>query len=304
MRLSNVSMERTGESLSFNGDWVSHNSDDRCDHAAYTAIVLAGCRPGCDPVAQAFGEKYKALVPMVGQPMISHVVSTLDSSPFVNKIIVAFECETTLYDTCPEFEDLPGGTEIQVVACGKSISASVVAAIQASGASWPYLVTTADHPLLTKEMVDHFCTSARSSGGVSVGMVTRTELEASYPESSRTYLSFRDAELSGANLFAFVSDAAKHAIDFWERIEQQRKKPWKLFKAFGYRNLFGLLMRRFTVDEAFRRASKVLGVDTDVIRLPFAEAAIDVDKPVDHDQVAEILQCRNDDLPIFGVPAE
>ena len=287
-------------------DYAPNHLGDEAQNSnsEFTAVVLAGCRPGCDPLAKAFGEKYKALVPMIGQPMICHVVSTLDSSPYVKKIIVVFDCETTLYQSCPEFEDLPYGTEIQVVSCGKSISASVVAAIQASNASWPYLVTTADHPLLTKEMIDHFCTNAKVGNGVSVGMVTRTELEASYPESSRTYLAFRDVELSGANLFAFVSDAAKNAIDFWEHVEHQRKKPWKLFKAFGYKNLFGLLMKRFTADEAFERASKVLGVDTNVIKLPFAEAAIDVDKPLDHDQVTEILQYRNSDLPAYGVPAE
>ncbi|WP_255938852.1 nucleotidyltransferase family protein [Kordiimonas sp. SCSIO 12610] len=299
-----MSIEETGEALRFDGGMISKNQNNPKANADFTAIVLAGCRPGCDPVAQAFGEKYKALVPMVGQPMICHVVSTLDSSDFIKKIIVVFECETTLLDTCPEFEELPGGTDMQIVSCGKSISASVIAAIQASGENWPYLVTTADHPLLTKEMVDHFCTDAKASKGVSVGMVTRTELEASYPESSRTYLAFRDAELSGANLFAFVSDAAKNAIDFWEHIEQQRKKPWKLFKAFGYKNLFGLLMKRFTVDQAFERASEVLGVDTTVVRLPFAEAAIDVDKPLDHDQVAEILQCRASSIAAYGVPAE
>jgi GTP:adenosylcobinamide-phosphate guanylyltransferase len=304
MSLSNKSRVRIGESAHLNDkNELSAFRDDE-EQSAFTAIILAGCRPGCDPVAQAFDVKYKALVPMVGQPMISRVVATLDSSPFIKKIIVAFDCETTLYNTCPDFEDLPYGTKVEVVACGKSISASVTGAIKATGASWPYLVTTADHPLLTKEMVDHFCTNAWASAGVSVGMVTRTELEASYPKSSRTYLAFRDAELSGANLFAFVSDAAQSAIDFWEHIEQQRKKPWRIFKAFGYKNLFGLLMRRFTVDDAFARASDVLGVETKVVRLPFAEAAIDVDKPLDHDQVARILECRDADLGAIGVPAE
>jgi len=274
------------------------------DNKPFTAIVLAGCRPGCDPVAQAFGEKYKALVPIAGQPMISHVVQTLDSSEYVDRIVVVFDCETTLFSSCPSMEKLPNGTKVETVSCGKSISASVKSAIAASGADWPYLVTTADHPLLTREMVDHFCENSSESAGVSVGMVTRRKLEASYPDSVRTYLPFKDAQLSGANLFAFLSGDAENAIGFWETIEQQRKKPWKLFKSFGYRNLFGLIFKRFSVDDAFRRASAVLGVDTRVVRLPFAEAAIDVDKPLDHSHVTEIFADRVEDAAAYAVPAE
>ena len=35
-----------------------------------------------------------------------------------------------------------------------------------------------------------------------------------------------------------------------------------------------------------------------------AEAAIDVDKPLDHNQVEKILECRDANLGALGVPAE
>ena len=43
----------------------------------WTAIVLAGQRPGPDALAVHFGEEYKALVSVGGQPMIARVIAAL-----------------------------------------------------------------------------------------------------------------------------------------------------------------------------------------------------------------------------------
>ncbi len=129
-------------------------------------------------------------------------------------------------------------------------------------------------------------------GALSVGFVEKKYLDAAHPGSKRTYLPFRETQLSGANLFAFTNAGAVPVLNFWRQIEMKRKKPWQLFKAFGYRNLFGLLFKRYTVDEAFERASAVLGVEARAVRLPFAEAAIDVDTPKDYHQVTQILKER------------
>ena len=42
-----------------------------------TAVVLAGSRPGSDPLAAAFGSDLKALVPVAGKPMVRWPVETL-----------------------------------------------------------------------------------------------------------------------------------------------------------------------------------------------------------------------------------
>ncbi|UTW57433.1 nucleotidyltransferase family protein [Kordiimonas sp. SCSIO 12603] len=258
----------------------------------FTAIVLAGSRGDC-PVASVFGEQYKALVPICGKPMISRVVEALADSRSVKKVIIVFDCETSLYSTCPEFHADNTEIEISVVSCGTSICDSVRKAIDSTKTEWPYLVTTADHALLTSEIVDRFCDGASYNCDLAVGLVEKKYLDAQHPNSKRTYLPFKETKLSGANLFAFVNPNAESALSFWKTIEKQRKKPWKLFAAFGWKNVVGLVMKRFTVDEAFMRASGTLGVQVKAVRLPNAEAAIDVDSPKDYAQVSEILQSRS-----------
>ena len=271
---------------------ISHRNTANRGLKDFTAIVLAGTRRADDPVAAIIGGQYKALVPICGEVMVSRVVKALAFSGAVKRIVVVFDEPELLFAACPTLQDEVGDVAIEVLPCADTICCSVDAAIKGANAEWPYLVTTADHALLTPEMVDRFCDDARRERGLAVGFVERTFLEAAHPGSKRTYLPFKETQLSGANLFAFLSEEALPVLQFWRAIEQKRKKPWQLFKAFGYRNLFGLLFKRFTVDQAFDRASRVLGVDARAVRLPFAEAAIDVDTALDYEQVSEILRGR------------
>src|SRR3546814_17556159 len=53
-----------------------------------TAIILAGSRPGADPLAQAYRSPIKALIPVAGKAMVAHVTSTLATHDRIERIIV------------------------------------------------------------------------------------------------------------------------------------------------------------------------------------------------------------------------
>jgi hypothetical protein len=78
-------------------------------------------------------------------------------------------------------------------------------------------------------------------------------------------------------------------VVFWRRVEEERKRPWRLVRAFGWRTLLAYLLGRLTLDAAAARASAVIGARVAAIALPFAEAAIDDDKPADLELVETIL---------------
>jgi len=262
--------------------------------AVYTAVVLAGSRRANDPVAALFDQQYKALVPIAGTTMILRVINALALADSIRDIVVVFDDRDELFRLCPELDEISKRKRVSVVPCGPTICGSIAGAIERSGESWPYMVTTADHALLTSEMVDRFCSRALGSCDVAVGLVEKAYLDATYPNSKRTYLPFRGNKYSGSNLFAFLDVEALKAISFWKRVEQERKNPWKLFAAFGWGSLLGFLLKRFTLEQAFERASKRLGVVAKAITMPYAEAAIDVDSAKDYAQVSEILAKRTD----------
>lgn len=260
----------------------------------FTAILLAGKRSGNDPVASIFGLEYKALVPLVGRPMIAYALDALRASKSVGDIHVVFDGEEELFNSSSKLKSELDAANVKVVATAKSICESILGAIEKTGETFPYLVTTADHALLIPEVVDYFCEQAEPLNGLGAGFVEEKYIKAMHPDSKRTYLPFRDTNLSGANLFAFKSSESTKILEFWKSVENERKRPWKLAKAFGLLNMVGLMLRRFTVDSAFKRASKALGAETVAIKLPFAEAAIDVDSPRDYMQVTKILEARGE----------
>jgi GTP:adenosylcobinamide-phosphate guanylyltransferase len=268
--------------------------EPRQEPAPFTALVLAGSRGGSDDLAAAQGQRHRALIPVGGVPMLVRVVRTLRAAPSIGKIVVSIDDPAAL-DPVPELRSLVAGGALAVRRSERSPSRSVVVALESLPAGEPVLVTTADHALLTPEMVEHFTRACgREPADVRVALVAASLLRARFPESKRTYLPMRDDLYSGANLFAFLTPAAKRAAEFWVRAEASRKRPWRLALAFGPRALIAFWRRRFDLDAALEQVSRVIGARVRAVKMPFAEAAIDVDRAADLELATRILSEREE----------
>lgn len=257
----------------------------------FTALVLAASRPQ-DPMARASGVSHKALVPAGGAPMLARVIAALQASRSVGRIAVCIEDRAVL-DGLPALAAKAACGAITIVASEPTPSRSVLHAIAELPDALPLLVTTADHPLLSAEMVDFFCDAARGTGAdLAAGLAPASVILRDYPAAQRTFLRFRDDRYSGCNLFALLTPQAAAAVRFWTRAEQHRKRPWRLARSFGFGSLLLFALGRLTLDDAMRRASQKVGAAVAAVRMPYAEAAIDVDKPADLVLVEEILRRR------------
>jgi CTP:molybdopterin cytidylyltransferase MocA len=260
--------------------------------ARFTALVLAGSRGPHDPVAEYGGLPHKCLVPAGGVPMLVRVVETLMASEGIGLILIALE-EPAILDDLPALAALQREGRCVALRSAASPSLSVLAALDQAPGSLPMLVTTADHPLLSPAMVEGFCKGARATGAdLAAGLTAASVLLGAYPAAQRTFLRFSDERYSGANLFALLRPEARRAVVFWRRVEQERKRPWRLVRAFGLRSLLAYGLGRLSLDAAMARASAIIGARVAAVPLPFAEAAIDVDKPADLDLVNAILAGR------------
>ncbi len=252
--------------------------------AQWTCIVLAGQRPGPDMLAQHFALERKALVPVRGEPMICHVVRTLHMSPHIGTIIILSQDAEHLRSAV----DAAGGAIL--VESQNCISLSIKAQAETLGFSSPLLVTTADHPLLTVEMIDEFVRHA--DGDVAVAMVERQTMLKQFPDAQRTWLRFSDGAWSGANLFALMTQKSSFALELWADAEQDRKKAWRLFLHFGLILAIRALTRTIGLHQAMERAGKRLGLDAQLVPMSDPVAAIDVDKLSDHVLAEKILTER------------
>jgi len=252
--------------------------------------VLAADRGPDDPVALAGGMACKSLVPVAGIPMLERVIAALEESPWVDKIAVSLR-DTHLLGEFKGLNQAVNDGRVIGVQAQNSPSRSVLHAAEQLDSPYPLLITTADHALLTADIIDHFCTQSVQSGAdVCAGLTSARVILARYPASVRTYLKFRDDMFSGSNLFSLLTAKGIKGPETWCRAEQHRKQPWKIAWAFGLGLLIAYVFRRLTLETAFARIGANVGIRIAPITMPFAEAAIDVDNPQDLAMVEDILR--------------
>ncbi len=256
------------------------------------ALLLAGQRPGPDPLAAHFGMELKALIPIAGEPMVSRVARTLLNHPAVGLVtILAQDVERIAAE--PGCAWLTRDPRVVFSAASETISGTVAYAMGAPSPEAPVLVTTADHALLTGAMIDDFLAQACASGAdVSAAVVGRKSLIAVMPDARRTWLPFRDQACSGANLFLLSSARARIVVDFWSSVEADRKKARRILSAFGVPLAIAVALRLLTLRQAMMRAGRKLGVTATAVVMNDPIACIDVDKPSDHALATQLLEAR------------
>ncbi len=257
---------------------------------APTAIVLAGERPGGDPLAQAHGVAAKGLIRIGGEAMLSRVVRALAADDGFARIVVLAQHIDPLRDH-PDCAWMADDPRIGFALSSETIAATIAARIAADDA--PLCITTADNALLTPAMIAYFIAAARNRD-VAIAMVERRVHEAAYPGAPRTWLRFRSGSWSGANLFWISGRSALPLIGKWRAVEQDRKKGWRVIAAFGPLLLIGALLRLITLPVAIARAGRRQGIDAVLVAMPQAAACIDVDKPADIALAEAIVAARGD----------
>ena len=225
--------------------------------------------------------------------MLVRVIERLNGWPSIERILINIDEPALLLDL-PGLRGLRENGVVEFMKSTDSPSRSVLESLDwADLTSGPVLVTTADHALLDDDMLEVFFKgSARLDADLTFGVVSRATIEARFPEAKRTYLRFRDGAFSGANLFLFRTPNAERAAAFWQGVESERKRPWRIARAFGFGTLLLFLARRLDFDAALVRASNVIGTRIRAIRLNIAEAAVDVDKLEDLELTRRILAER------------
>jgi len=241
-------------------------------------------------VAGAAGARHKALVPVAGVPMAVRVIRALAAQPSIREIGISAEDPDLVVSLGALSEKAGIRVDLKHFASGTSPAASIAAYIDALQAGEIALVTTADHPLLTPEMVARFLDAALDREvDVVAGAVSETIYRARFPTGPRTFIRLADAAISGANLFLIRAPGAAAVARFWVGLEAARKRPWRLVSHFGPSTLLRFLCRRLTVADAEIEVSRRVGARVALVLLPFAEAALDVDRPSDLEAVEGVL---------------
>ena len=252
---------------------------------SWTAILLAGSRPGADPFAAAHGTELKALIPVAGVPMVRRPVDALLASNDIAAVRVLTQQPDRLAAV------LPVHSKLSVVRSQGTIASTLAALCTDPETPWPLLVTTADHALLDEAMIADFCEMA-AGAVIAVAVVERGQLMALLPGSRRTWIPFKGGAYSGANLFALGGKEALPAIAMWRAVEQDRKKGWRLLWQLGPSLFLGAMLRLLTLRQVLARIGGKLGIEIRPVVMSDPLACVDVDKQDDLELVERLLAQR------------
>ncbi len=252
----------------------------------WTAILLAGSRPGPDAFAQSRGAASKAQIPVAGVPMIRRVADTLLACPELARIVVLTQRPDDVSDL------LPPSDRLSLRSSSGSIAETMSRFIADDVAPWPLFVTTADHALLTPGTVSAFLAAVGAGDDVAVGVVSKAVLATRFPGSRRTWIRMGDGDFTGANLFALTSPRALAALATWAGVERDRKKGWRLVARLGPWLLLRAMLRLVTLQGALDQAGAKLGTRVRAVALDDPLAAVDVDKLEDLELATAVFEGR------------
>ncbi len=255
-----------------------------------TAIVLAADRAPDDPLVAKAGVRCKALVPVAGRPMLLRVLDALEASPFVGERIVCGRSDLLLSQNA-ELSRLVKGNEVRWVEAGATPCTSALAAFSGISPDRPVLLTTADHALLTPGIVEDFCRKALTTGcDAAAALMRADEVISAFPAVRRTVLRMKDGGYCTCNLFAFLTPQGRLAVDFWKRVERERKRPVRVAYSLGIWAVLRYLAGFMTLEEAMLRLSRAMRIRACAVLMEDPRSAVDVDKAADWELAEEILK--------------
>ena len=239
-------------------------------------------------MAEAHGQRYKALLDVAGRPMIQHVFAALKDCGQVGQV--------TVYTQEPEHLNQAvltadtGVMDVRVEPSAVSISETVLGHMDRYPDQLPLLVTTADNPMLSAEALSEFLSEGASGHDLSVGVVSKQAVDKLPVHTQRTWLKFRDGSVTGCNLFLMQNARVKALVIFWRSLEQQRKKVNHLARKLGLLFLIRYRLGWLSLPGAFSHISDRFGLSAGAVVLSDGRLAIDADHQADLEAIRTLKQ--------------
>ncbi len=258
------------------------------------AVLLAGGVPTPDDPLYALTQgRPKALLPLAGKPMAQWVVDALDGATTVERIVVVGLPATDVLHARKPMTYIPGAGDLL-----DNILAGLREVLRLNPASEFTLLASSDIPAVTAEIVDAMAVDAtREAMDVVYHVVTRETMEARFPGANRTYLRLRDVAVCGADLNVVRTGIVHGQVaEQVRRIIAARKNPLQEAAIVGWKLLLMVALRRWTLAQVAAEVTRRLHIVGAVHVTPYAEAAMDVDKPHQFEILQRDLAARQHSL--------
>ena len=250
------------------------------------ALVIAGGIPQPDEPLYAYtrGEP-KAMLDIHGKPIIQWVLDAISGASQVENVVVIGLAESSRLTCSKPVTYLPN--QVGMI---ENIISGINQILEIHPNATKFLLATSDIPGITSEMVDW---EIEATQDVDVDLcyfvVKREVIEQRYPGSRRTFTRLTDAEVCGADLHVLHTSIASLDPEIYQRLIASRKNPLKQAAILGFDTLLFMLMHTITLDKAVDKITARLHITGRAMVSPYAEIAMDVDKPHQLEMMREDL---------------
>ena len=244
------------------------------------ALVLAGSRND-GPLKQCSSVPYEAMITIGRKAMIEYVIDALRNSRRINRIVVVGP---------PDVPDFFRRDDVTVVPARGNLMENMARGLEQLPGAERVLLATCDIPLITSQAIEDFLDRCGNrSADIYYPVVPREAVEKSYFKTRRTYVTFREGDFTGGNLFLIAPEALNRCMVKGQQLVDARKSPIRLSRLMGVPFLIRFMLRMVTLKEAEEKASDVLGLKGAVVITSYPEVGVDVDKPSDLALVSKVL---------------
>jgi len=241
------------------------------------AVVLAGGRMTPeDPLFDEAPDGYRSLIDLQGKPMVQWVIDALSASDAMNTLyVIGLPKDYGLKATKPlHFLPDAGGMF-------ENIHAGALQAAKDHPLQDKVMVSSGDIPALRSEMADWLVKQVQKDPELFLyySVISQSVMEERFPESARSFVHFKDISVCGGDLN--VIDTRLFTIErpIWKRLTEARKRPLKQASLLGLDVLALVALRLITLDGAVKKVCKKLSLEGRALVSPYAEMAMDADKP-------------------------
>ncbi|MBW6473990.1 MAG: nucleotidyltransferase family protein [Anaerolineaceae bacterium] len=239
-------------------------------------ILTAGGTPTPeDPLFPYCNGLPKALIPIGDKSMIQWVLDALAAAKSINRIVLIGLDDDIQVKYPREIVRIKDqGSMVENIIAGAHTLLSF------PGANHYALVVASDVPAVTPEAIDWVSEETiKAQKDLVYTVVTQPVMEKRFPGSKRSYIPLKDMAICGGDVNAINLETANYDNPLYRKLIDARKNALKQASLLGLDTLFLILLRAITLAQTERRVSKRLEIDGKVSPCPYAEIAMDVDKP-------------------------
>jgi len=246
------------------------------------AVMLAGGAPQKNDALYPYTQGApKALLDLAGKPMGQWVLDALSASNAVEGIVVV---------GLPPESGLHSPKIIGYLADEGDLLANMLAGLRFVRERFPgaeyTLLLSSDIPSLTSEAVDWVVSNASHLHvDLVYHVVTREMMERRFPGANRTFVRLKDVEVCGADV-GIVRTALVDTYpdrEVFERAVAARKAPFQMAAILGWKTLLMIALRQWTLQQVVGAVGAKLRIHGEAVISPYAEIAMDADKPAQVD---------------------